>query len=206
MVTWIADWAILPALLAGVTGTLLVVLDDRRAVLGILAGQYLCAAWLVGLALPLSIAAAKLVAGLMACGALALSVAALRWRSPEVQAGALPSGHAFRLVAAGMVATVAVGLGLGNWMSLPGITAPGILGSTLLMGLGLLQIGITEEPLRVGAGLLTLLSGFEIAYSSIEPSLAVVALLAAVHLGIALVVSYLLLVVRDERPIPEGGG
>jgi hypothetical protein len=74
------------------------------------------------------------------------------------------------------------------------------------MGLGLLQIGITEEPLRVGAGLLTLLSGFEIAYSSIEPSLAVVALLAAVHLGIALVVSYLLLVVRDERPIPEGGG
>jgi hypothetical protein len=204
--TWIVDLAVLPAVLAGVTGALLVVLDDRRVMLGILAGQYLCAAWLVGLALPLSIAAAKLVSGLMACGALALSVAALRWRLPEMEAGAIPSGHALRLVAAGLVATVAVGLGLRNWMSLPSITTPATLGSTLLMALGLLQIGITEEPLRVGVGLLTLLSGFEIAYSSIEPSLAVVALLAAVHLGIALVVSYLLLVVRSEPSTPGDAG
>jgi hypothetical protein len=38
---------------------------------------------------------------------------------------------------------------------------------------------------------MTLLSGFEIVYGLIEPSLAVLALIASIHIGLALVASYL---------------
>ena len=63
-----------------------------------------------------------------------------------------------------------------------------------LICLSFLHLGLCEEPLRVGVGLLTFLSGFEITYSILEPSLAVVGLLACVHVGIALVCGYLMLV------------
>jgi hypothetical protein len=194
---WLRELAYIPSLAVAVTAGLLIALDSRRLGVGLLAVQYLCVAWLAGLALPLPIAAAKLVAGLMTCGVLALSVAALHWEVPRQPTGAVPRGHAFRWIAVLIVATVALGLGRENWMGLPGVASAAAVGSSFLMALGLLQIGITEDPLRVGIGLLTLLSGFEIAYSAVEPSLAVIALLAAVHLGIALVVSYLLLVVRE---------
>lgn len=199
---WMRELAIIPALGVGITAGLLVVLDDRRAGLALLAGQYLCVTWLVSLELPFPIAAAKLVAGLMACASLALSVAALRWQVPVVAQSAIPSGHAFRWIAVLLVATVGAGLARTDWMSLPGMLPQAVLGSTLLLAYGLLQTGITEDPLRVGTGLLTLLSGFEVAYSVIEPSLAVIALVAAVHLGIALVVSYIMLTFR-ELPVPS---
>ncbi len=43
------------------------------------------------------------------------------------------------------------------------------------------------------------MSGFEVAYTTIEPSLAVIAMLAAVHLGIAIVVGFMLTLGIDER-------
>jgi hypothetical protein len=55
---------------------------------------------------------------------------------------------------------------------------------------GFLQLGLTSDEFRIGLGLLTLLTGFSMLYLAIEPSLAVVALVALVHLGIALTVSY----------------
>ncbi len=64
------------------------------------------------------------------------------------------------------------------------------MGSTILMGLGLLQVSFSDSTLRVGTGLMTLVSGFEIVYGSIEPSLAVLSLLGSLHLGFALVLSY----------------
>lgn len=197
---WLRDFAYIPASSVAVTAGLLIALDSRRLGVGLLAVQYLWVAWLAGLALPLPIAAAKLVAGLMTCGILALSVATLHWETPAPPTGAVPRGHVFRWIAVLLVATVALGLGRTNWMGFPGVASAAAAGSSFLMALGLLQIGITEDTLRVGTGLLTLLSGFEIVYSAIEPSLAVIALLAAVHLGIALVVSYLLLVVREPTP------
>jgi len=76
---------------------------------------------------------------------------------------------------------------------LPGLDqAPAInSASYLLMALGLLNLGLTEEPVGAGLGLLTFLLGFETFYAAVEPSLAVVALMAAVEVGIALAVSYL---------------
>jgi sorbitol-specific phosphotransferase system component IIBC len=43
-----------------------------------------------------------------------------------------------------------------------------------------------------------MLSGFEIAYGIIEPSLAIIALFALVNVGIALVTSYLVMLAAEK--------
>ena len=57
--------------------------------------------------------------------------------------------------------------------------------------------------MNAGLGLLTLLTGFELIYAAVEPSLAVVALLAGVDFAVALAVSYLAFV-RYAAPESEG--
>ena len=66
-------------------------------------------------------------------------------------------------------------------------------GSLLLIGMGLLHLGISAQVLRVAIGLMTVLSGFEILYSTVEGSILVAALLAVINLGLALVGAYLLI-------------
>ncbi|MDY7078056.1 MAG: hypothetical protein SXV54_14160 [Chloroflexota bacterium] len=61
----------------------------------------------------------------------------------------------------------------------------------LMAGLGLLLIGLNETPMQVGLGLLTFLSGFDLLYAALEPSLAVAGLLGAVSFLIALAMAYL---------------
>jgi hypothetical protein len=58
---------------------------------------------------------------------------------------------------------------------------------------GLLMLGIFHDPFRIILGLLVFLSGFEIIYGSVEKSLLINGLLAAVTLFIALVGSYLIM-------------
>jgi hypothetical protein len=60
-----------------------------------------------------------------------------------------------------------------------------------LAGLGVLLIGIGETPMQVGLGLLTFLSGFDLFYVALEPSLAVAGLLGGVSFLIALAAAYL---------------
>lgn len=75
----------------------------------------------------------------------------------------------------------------------------------LLLGLGLLLVGISESPLQVGIGLLTFLSGFDLFYAALEPSLAVAGLLGAVSFLIALATAYLrtaqVAVATDGHPL-----
>jgi hypothetical protein len=71
------------------------------------------------------------------------------------------------------------------------ISADITLACYLLAGLGLLQIGLNEMPMQVGFGLLTFLSGFDLFYVALEPSLAVAGLLSAVGFLIALAAAYL---------------
>lgn len=63
----------------------------------------------------------------------------------------------------------------------------------LLVGMGLIQLGFSNQAFRVILGLLTILSGFEIFYASIEDSALVAGLLAGISLGLALIGAYLLL-------------
>ena len=201
--SWIKELAVIPALAVAFTGGLLILLDNRRMILVTLALQYLFVSWLVGVTLPIQVAAAKLVAGLMACSIMALTLMKVGWPAQSLFPHSIPSGRVFRAIALLLALLVAGGLGQSNWISLPGLSTAGVYGSTILLAIGLLHIGLNEEPVRVGAGLLTIMAGFEVIYSAIEPSLAVMALLAAVHLGIAFVVSYLLANGTDKAVEPQ---
>lgn len=179
---------LIPLLLVAATATALVVVERPGIQIGILAIQYSSVAWLTSLALPPQVAAVKLVAGLIACGILALTVAKSR---PAAESASGIAGRAFRAIAGILIMAAALGIGQSNWMRVPDIRPEAIMAAAILMSMGLLQLGLFRNPLRVSIGIITLLSGFEIAYSVIEPALAILALLASVHIGLAIVVSYL---------------
>lgn len=179
---------LIPLLLVAATATALVVVERPGIQIAILAIQYSSVAWLTSLALPPQVAAVKLVAGLIACGILALTVAKSR---PAAESASGIAGRAFRAIAGILIMAAALGIGQSNWMRVPDIRPEAIMAAAILMSMGLLQLGLFRNPLRVSIGIITLLSGFEIAYSVIEPALAILALLASVHIGLAIVVSYL---------------
>lgn len=188
----------IPLVLVAATAFALIVVERPGLQIAILAAQYASVAWLSSLALPPQVAAVKVVAGMITCGVLALTVAGSR--SPD-ESG---SGRAFRVNAGILILGAAIGIGRTNWMRIPDIRAEAIMAAAILMSMGLLQLGLFRTPLRVCIGLITLLSGFEIAYAVIEPALAILALLASVHIGLAMVVSYLTLVARPSG-LAEGG-
>lgn len=185
------------------TSLLLTVLANRVARIALLALQYAAVAWLTGLSLPLEVAAVKLVAGMIACGILAVTESLRDASEPRPYGRELGTG--FRFFASILVLVAALGLGQGNWMGVPDISQEAILGSTVLMAMGFLQLGLFGSAFRVGIGLMTVLSGFEVVYSLIEPSLAVLALIASVQIGLAMVVSYLALIAGTAEVEGETG-
>ena len=72
------------------------------------------------------------------------------------------------------------------------------MGAIILIGMGLLQLGMSHQPLRVILGLFTVLSGFELLYAAVDRSVLVAGLISGVNLGLALVGAFLLV-----NPEPE---
>jgi hypothetical protein len=182
---------------------MLVVLNDRRWLTVALVAQYLAAGWLVADVLGVGVAGAQILGGFL--------VAIIVWltrRNLEVAHQAVPRGNdlmalrSFRWVVVLLVLFAGWGLGVRDWMGLPGLTSSGALGATFLMLLGLLQASLYRAPMRVVIGIISLLSGFGIAYAAVESSLAVIALLIIVHLGLALAGSYLTIL----QAAPAEGG
>lgn len=103
------------------------------------------------------------------------------------------SGRIFQLFAAGIVGMVVISVAPAIRQWLPQLSDEQILGSLILIGIGLLQLGLTSEPFWVILGLLTVLSGFEIIYAGVEISALVQGLLAGVNLGLGLVGAYIIL-------------
>lgn len=60
-----------------------------------------------------------------------------------------------------------------------------------LVLMGLLGLALTLEPLKVGMGVLMFLSGFELFYSALEQSVAILAALATMNLAVVLAIAYL---------------
>jgi hypothetical protein len=56
---------------------------------------------------------------------------------------------------------------------------------------GLVTLVLTEDPMRVGHGLFTALTGFDLYYTTLEKSLLLTGLWGAVNLLIALAIGYL---------------
>jgi hypothetical protein len=77
-----------------------------------------------------------------------------------------------------------------------------------LAAMGIAGLVLSSEPLRAAPALLTVLAGFDLVYSIVEPSLAVVGLSGAMVILTALAFSYLALVhgPRGDMLEPEGEG
>jgi len=188
------NWAALLLTIMASVGLLLS--RDWHWRIGFLATQYLCAFFMLQTHWPISMAASKLVAGWMAC--VVLGIARLNSEKRGEEDLSIPQGRLFHLLISFiiLVVTFAVSLRVTTWL---GISLPIAWGSLVLMGLGLLQLGITLDPFRVVIGLLTILCGFEILYATVESSILVTALLAVVNLGLALTGAFFLISVEEER-------
>jgi hypothetical protein len=197
-VTFLDQVSFVPVLGVAVTGILLILADRRMPILIILAVQYFLSALLVWATMSLQVAVARLVTGLVVTAIVALAVRSVGLRSSISRSRVLPSGRAFRLISALLISVAAIGIGRGPWIEVLELPSMVILGALLMAGLGLLQVGLFDAPLRIGVGLLTLIAGFELAYGIIEPSLAIIALFALVNIGIALSTSYLIMLLMES--------
>lgn len=176
-------------ILVAVTSVGVLLARDWRQLIIFLAAQYIGVVILTLQHLPLGMAAVKGIAGWM--GAAILGMTRSNLQEAE-DTSALPQGRFFRLVAAAIVGLVAA-------TSAPAVDAmmadagtAVATGSLLLIGMGLLHLGVTDQPIRVTVGLMTVLAGFEVLYAAVENSVLVAALLAIINLGLALVGAYLM--------------
>ena len=183
-----------------VTAGILVVSRDWRLNVTALIIQYFFVVLLLTRLIHMEVAAVKGLIGWMICMVFYLTerrASALeespaddgaapsrRWRRWVISARA-----SFCLLAGLLVSVAAYTAALR--VPLPEVPADISLACYLLAGLGLLLIGLSEAPMQVGLGLLTFLSGFDLFYVALEPSLAVAGLLGAVSFLIALATAYL---------------
>lgn len=158
----------------------------RRWVFATLVTQYLVVFVMVLQSWPLGLALVKLVVGLVSTAILIsqLDDAAL----PRVEIDR--AGQVLRSLVA-MFFWVIIYFSVPELQSWLKVESSIIGVSFILIGIGLLQLGMTTQPVLVAIGLLTFLSGFEVLYSALEESVLLAGLLAMVNLGIALVGSYL---------------
>jgi len=184
---WIL-WAAVAALALTATGQ--IISRDWRVSMVLMALQYLAAFGLVQIHWPLTMSIAKLITGWM-CIAI-VGMTQVNFERTVERTSAWPQGSLFRVFAAALIALAAFAVAPNMLAFLPGITLPEALGGVVLIGLGLLHLGMTAEPLRVIFGLLTALAGFEIIYAAIENAILVAALLALINLSLAIIGAYLL--------------
>ena len=185
------------------TGGIIVLVRDWRVSLLALLGQYLLAGLVLSrLVLP-EVALIKVLIGALICPMLYLAARQAGWgagqgsASGSTQREVFPAGPAFRLLAVMLMGLLA--MALSQSYPLPVIPPDVGLASYWLMLNGLLILMLTEHPLKAGQGLLTAIVGFELLYSPIERSLAMVWLLAVVNLLLTLAIAYLI-VARDVGP------
>ena len=103
-----------------------------------------------------------------------------------------PQGRAFRVLMAAMVFILAAVLTPTVENVIAGVGAPVIAGTIVLIGIGWLQLGSSDQVHRIIVGLLTVVSGFEVFYAAVEGSILVAGMLAVVTLGLGLVGAYLM--------------
>lgn len=157
-----------------------------RANVAALAVQYLVVFWFVAQSWPIGLAAIKLIAGWVAAAVLGDSTSGLNQAS---ESNHELSARIFRLLAAVFIIILIISAAPGAAEWLPAQT-PAIITGLVLIGMGLLQLGMTTKSLRVIIGLLTVLSGFEILYAAVVTSILVAGLLALVTLGLAVTGAY----------------
>jgi hypothetical protein len=144
---------------------------------------------------PWPVAAAKTVVGWIAIALLALT---LSRESPQTTAGDKSVQFFFRfsliLFLFSTILALLPQLG-GVFRDPPASLA---LVSCYLLGAGLINLGLSEHPLRSAASLLTVMQGFELGYLWIEQSLLVLALLAVTDLAMVMA-----MIILQSRSAPD---
>jgi hypothetical protein len=171
----------------------------RRVALLLLLGVFTAAGATIGLAQSIRLGLGLAATGFVACALLALGFQRGGWTPDGLEKG----GRAFRAATVMLVAAAAWGLAIPYAASAGAIPAPRLTSAVMILAMGLLQLGLSQEQGAAAVGLLTTLAGFEVWYAGLEPSLALRAVLAAITLGIALVSGVLL---QDVRATPTGRG
>ena len=186
-IAWIAAVVLL------ISSVGLLISRNWRVSIILLALQYLAMFILLLLRIPIGLASVKVVSGWMSSAILGMTRSGLTGNNAVDEESIWPRGRLFRLFMAGIVGLLVAGATptVDTLMADAGFAITG--GSLMLIGMGLLHLGITSQILRVTLGLLTVLTGFEILYSTVEVSALVTALLSTITLGLALVGSYLMI-------------
>ncbi|MDZ4160245.1 MAG: hypothetical protein U1B80_10735 [Anaerolineaceae bacterium] len=188
------QFALIAVVVLIVSSATLIISQNWRWSLIALAVQYVGVFWLVALIWPVGLAAVKLVVGWMAGAVLGAA-------RPDAYLLDDPfasfSGRVYRFVAAALILLLMVSVApMLQWWFPADLVV--LQGSLVLIGMGLLQLGMTTQPLRVILGLLTTFAGFEILYAAIESSVLVAGLLGLINLSLALVGAYLLTTLGTE--------
>ncbi len=204
-----AAFAALPAVVGAlITAVLLVVSQDWRLNLLALAAQYFFIALLMTQVVRLEMAAVKALIGWLICLTFYLTeqqAKSLTRTAGERPGSSLQDWFSGRLEgwrqqgisahsAFAFIATVVVGVtayAAASAFPLPQLPGELPLVCYSLSGLGILLLGLSYDPLRVGVGLLMFLSGFDLFYVGLEPSLVVTGLLGAISFVMALGMAYL---------------
>jgi hypothetical protein len=135
----------------------------------------------------LGLSAVKLVAGWMALAILAASQGGLELNQTPLNR----QGVLFRIIAV-LVIWLLVFLIAPSLSFLTTLPLPVAWSGLILIGMGLLQLGMTTQTIKVIIGLLTVLAGFEVFYATIESSVLVAGLLAMITIGLAAAGAYLI--------------
>jgi len=189
--------AILPLLLLAAASLSLLWTNKWRYNIASIAVQYLVVFWFVVQVWPIELAVIKLIVGWMAGAVLGASVTANA--RPESEPPVI-SVRIFRVIAGVFIIILSISAAARASVWIPTST-PALIASFFLIGMGLLNLSFTKDPLRVIIGLLTTMSGFEIAYAAVVNSVLVIGLLALVTLGIALSGAYFLNINQPEGAI-----
>lgn len=200
----LARAAVAPLLiLLAVSAVMVALVRNWRIALPIMVLQYLAVGILLARVIEPSVALIKPLAGAIVC--FALSIAAQRADTLRAERGEsiarerlaqpnwhrLPAQLLLRAIVAILVLTAAFGAAIR--FPLPASARELGLGAYILIGFGLLVAATAHESLNVGLGLLMLLSGFELAYTPLEPSIGVSVLLGLTTLLVGAALSYLTL-------------
>ncbi len=192
-----------------VTAAVIFIVRDWRLSVLALTIQYLIAGFLFSDVLDPQLAFIKVIVGLFICLILYFTARQVNWgRLPmdvtedeAIQLGEerllrlgpymLPTDTPFRIFFALTIILFVWTLSQRAVYQLPIVPDHFDLAVFALVGLGLVNLSFTSEPLKAGMGLLTFLTGFELFYSGLEQSVLMLAFLAVANLMVALVVSYL---------------
>ena len=203
-----------------ITASLIVVIRDWRLSLAALSAQYVLAGLLLTRLIQPQVALTKVLIGALVCVVLYLTARLVSTSEEEPtseQEAAEDSDTPVRTIGGGtpladfsfrLLAAIFVGLAvrsLSTRYPLPEV--PSGIGFTCywLASLGLLVLMLTDEPLKAGMGLLTLITGFELFYSALEHSLSVVGFLGIANFLIALAIAHIAAASRAEVTAKERG-